>query len=101
MKFLAHQTKAPMNLYNVHSNIRFLSCDQMLFIDGNMHSTAADATGKEETNSVTCNGRACVSMCIIMTNSQMPVKVMEVQALETKAIATRLESWTVSSFFQF
>jgi hypothetical protein len=24
----------------------------MLFKDGNMHSTAADATGKEETNSV-------------------------------------------------
>jgi len=27
-------------------------------------------------------------------NSQMPVKVTEVQALEVKAIATRLESWT-------
>lgn len=27
-------------------------------------------------------------------NSQMPFKVMEVQALEVKAIATRLESWT-------
>lgn len=80
-----------MNLKTVHSNIRFLSCDQMLFTDGNMHSTAADATGKEEKNSVTMHEHVNnYNEC----NSQMPVKVMEVQALEAKAIATRLENRT-------
>jgi hypothetical protein len=60
------QFGAPMNLKTVQSNIRFLLCDQMLFTTGNMHSTAAYATGTKMTRSVTCHGCACVSMCIIM-----------------------------------
>jgi hypothetical protein len=62
------QFGAPMNLKTVHSNIKFLLCDQMLFITGNMHSTAAYATGTEVTKSVTSHGCACMSMCIIILN---------------------------------